>query len=212
MAAAVILIPEMLSGPRRAPTPTAAAAKPGEANLKRYTIDLQPAPSAAESPVTPTVIEEPAPPPEDVPAAGPEPADTTVAPPAGEPAQQPQAETAVAAATPDVQPEQSIPQPAVTTPVPAAETPQAAATPAPEPSSGRRWAVQLIAYDKREQAQRMAEDLRSNNIAAFVMPVQGKNGTLYRVRVGPFTARAEAEDALRKLKAVSSGAAIVAQP
>jgi cell division protein FtsN len=42
--------------------------------------------------------------------------------------------------------------------------------------------------------------------------VETKTGTLYRVRVGPFMARAEAEDALRKLKAVSSGATIVAQP
>ena len=58
----------------------------------------------------------------------------------------------------------------------------------------------------------MAEDLREGNYAAFVMPVQSGKSTLYRVRVGPFVTRAEAEDALHKLKMVTSDPAIVAQP
>jgi DedD protein len=215
MAMAVILIPEMLSGPRRAPAP---AAKQDEGNLKRYTIDLQASTPAAQSPATPTVIEEPAPPPEEAPAAGSETAGSTAMAPASElleqQGEQREAEPAAPATPPglDQPPTRQEPVPIA---VPAADTPTRPAeseSAVPPLTAAGRWAVQLIAYDKREQAQRMAEDLRSSNIAAFVMPVQTKAGTLYRVRVGPFTARPEAEDALRKLKAVSSGATIVAQP
>ena len=213
MAAAVILIPEMLSGPRRAAPPAPTPAKPDERNLKRYTIDLESETAAKDASTTATVIEEPAPPPEeslpsDVATESAEPVATEQrqTPPAVLPAEDVPA-AAVAAAT-----EEPLPvQPSVEQ-APAAAAPASQAEASATPTAGRRWAVQLIAYDRREQAQRMAEDLRSGNIAAFVMPVETKTGTLYRVRVGPFMARAEAEDALRKLKAVSSGATIVAQP
>src|ERR1044071_2880247 len=75
MAAAVILIPEMLSGPRRAPAnaPAPAPAKPDEHNLKRYTIDFEAATAAKEeAPATATVIEEPSPPAEEPVTADPE--------------------------------------------------------------------------------------------------------------------------------------------
>jgi len=219
MAAAVILIPEMLSGPRRAPAPSASPAEKAEGSLKRYTIDLEPAtmPPPAESLATPTVIEEPAPPPEDV---TPDPTpNTTAAAPQGEhvePSQAEPAELAAATTEPRPQPVESTPQPELAAPSPspaaATQAPQIAPPSAAAPATGRRWAVQLIAYDKREQAQRMAEDLRSSNIAAFVMPVAAKTGTLYRVRVGPFMTRAEAEAAVPKLRAVSTDPTVVAQP
>jgi DedD protein len=209
MAAAVILIPEMLSGPRRAPAPAAPLVKEGEGSLKRYTVDLGPA--TTDSPTTATtIIEEAAPPPEDVPAEPVEQPDLSAVTPEVEQGELPTAQPADAtpAAAEPLQLAESPPQVEPTAPSVPIPADQPQAVPA-----GRRWAVQLIATDKREQAQRMAEDLRNGNMAAFVMPVETKTGaTLYRVRVGPFMSRAEAEDALRKLKAVSSIATIVAQP
>jgi cell division septation protein DedD len=69
-----------------------------------------------------------------------------------------------------------------------------------------------MATVSREDAQREAEDLREGNYAAFVMPVQSRGSTMYRVRVGPFADRAQAEAALRKLKAVRTNAIVVAHP
>jgi cell division septation protein DedD len=69
-----------------------------------------------------------------------------------------------------------------------------------------------MATASREEAQREAEDLRNGNYAAFVMPVQSGRSTLYRVRVGPFMERAQADEALRKLKSVRSNPIVVAQP
>lgn len=230
MAMAVILIPEMLSGPRRAPAPPVApTAERSEANLKRYTIDLNGDPKGDREGTQ-------------QPAAIPETSNIEAAPPPAEevsPAELPSEELTPAedsATTAPVPPEvvtESPPQessaaapvatPALapvvkTDPVPpparSEARPQSAVPVAPVPATGstRRWAVQLIAYDNRERAQRMAEDLRESNYAAFVMPVQSATGTLYRVRVGPFATRAEADNALRKLKTVTSDPTVVAQP
>jgi DedD protein len=210
VAAAVILIPEMLSGPRRPPvsTQTKAAPEKGEGSLKRYTIDLDGPSPAVQSP---QVIEAPAPPPEDVPreqettSAISEAATQETVP--ADPA--PEQPLAADTATPDEQP-----PPVPTAEAPAIETlpPSAVQPPAPAPAGTRRWAVQLMASTSREEAQREAESLRSSNYAAFVMPVQSGRATLYRVRVGPFTERAQAEDALRKLKTFRSNPIVVAQP
>src|SRR5688572_19964333 len=65
MAAAIILIPEMLSGPKRDERPATAQA-PSDAPLKTYTIDLNRSPGASTTPV-----EERAPPPDEEPSAPP---------------------------------------------------------------------------------------------------------------------------------------------
>jgi DedD protein len=231
MAMAVILIPEMLSGPRRAPAPQVApTAERSEANLKRYTIDLNGDlngdPNGDREETLPAAVPETsnieaAPPPaEEVPPAEPPPEELPPAEDSAAPAPVPSE-----AITESPQQESSAAPVATPVPAPVAKTdpvppparsearPQAApVAPAPAPGSTRRWAVQLIAYDNRERAQRMAEDLRESNYAAFVMPVQAATGTLYRVRVGPFATRAEADNALRKLKTVTSDPTIVAQP
>jgi DedD protein len=215
MAMAVVLIPEMLSGPRRPPAPAPAqpAAERNEANLKRYTIELNgPQPSAA-APETSNIVEDPVPPPEDVPEAAAEPAASVPAPVETTP---PAEETpAPVAADPPPPVQAAADNPPSAPAVAAAETPAPAKSPpaaAPSGTSTRRWAVQLMATASREEAQREAEDLRNGNYAAFVMPVQSGRSTLYRVRVGPFMERAQAEDALRKLKSVRSNPIVVAQP
>ena len=222
MAAAVILIPEMLSGPRRPATPQPVVtpdkeADPGEGTRKRYTIDMQRPEPPAEVASGSTVIEEPAPPPEDIVEIEPQ-AQTPPPPAETDAASSPPPET-VAATEPAPQPTAEPPAPTPTPAAAVAESPPPTAKPAPAaatPAAERRWAVRLIAFsaDKRAEAQRMAEDLRDSNLAAFVLPVQTKNGTLYSVRIGPFAKREEAEAALRsnKVKAVSTSPEVVTQP
>ncbi len=62
MAAAVILIPEMLSGPDRNSESEPAAQARSDAPIKTYTIDLSQSPSAQP---TPSVVDNRAPPPEE---------------------------------------------------------------------------------------------------------------------------------------------------
>lgn len=58
----------------------------------------------------------------------------------------------------------------------------------------------------------MVEDLSGSGHTAFVMPVKSGTNTLYRVRVGPFSDRAAANDALASIKKRVANAAVVAHP
>ena len=208
MAAAIILIPEMLSGPDRASESEPAAQARGDAPIKTYTIDLSHSPSAQP---TPSAVDNRAPPPE-------EPAAATAAPPteqssgaqpAGDDQAKPEAPQPTASTAPiapvttaPVVVEQPTAAPARTTPTPLASNTAA-------PTSGR-WAVQVGSYAREATAERLAKQLRDQGQRAFVMPVKSGGATLYRVRIGPMKDRASAEAALRDVK--SAGAAIVSHP
>ncbi|HKU16726.1 MAG TPA: SPOR domain-containing protein [Steroidobacteraceae bacterium] len=225
MAAAIILIPEMLSGPDRESQTEQPAHARNDAPIKTYTIDLNQAPGAQ---ATPAVVDDRTPPPEEPTAAQPaaqpdasaqvkpeapqQPAEQTPAPEEPQPAPQP----------PPARVEQ--PQPARTEPArPVVEPPTAtvAATPTPPqralasspaaPTSGR-WAVQVGSFSKEATAERLAKQLRDQGHDAFVMPVKSSGATLYRVRIGPLPDRASAEAALRNVKTLAPGAAVVAHP
>jgi len=235
VAAAVILIPEMLSGPRRQggdqPAPV-----DGQAPLKTYTIDLSksPATQAAAS----GAVDERAPP-----------AESAAMPPAAS-ATQPAAAVAQATAESDraklestaesapssatsasdtgpavaaeAAPQASSPQPASKSePAPTpAEPPQRAPSPSVAPASAgsssahsaNGWAVQLGSFSNQATAQRMVKDLRAKGNDAFVMPVKSGGGTMYRVRIGPLPDREAAAAALQRVKTLAPGAAIVAHP
>lgn len=208
MAAAVILIPEMLSGHRGSSTEPAAPQSRNDAPIKTYTIDLSH--SSSEQPPS-AVVENRAPPPEE-PAAE--------QPAAAQPAAGDQAKPEVPQQTAAVQPEPQ-PQPATQAPKPAVvEQPTAAASSAraplhplasgdDAPTSGR-WAVQVGTFSKEANAQRLVKELRDQGQSAFVMPLKSGGATLYRVRIGPMKDRAGAEAALRELK--SAGAKVVSHP
>lgn len=213
MAAAIILIPEMLSGPdREAPAPATQAKT--EAPLKTYTIDLQ----QQTKPATPAVVEERAPPPE-----AETPSEESSAPPRETPPSQaipePDARAPAATAmTAAVKPTESAPPAPRTTPVqtaaapspPVAQSTAPAATPAVMKTG--RWAVQLGSFSKEETARRLADEVRRAGHETFVMPVRSGSMTLYRVRVGPMNDRASADAALSALKAKAPGAAVVSHP
>jgi DedD protein len=205
MAAAIILIPEMLSGPDRDSEPEPAAQARGDAPIKTYTIDLSQSPGAQP---TPPVVDNRAPPPEEpaAPTAAPPTEQPSGAQPAGDDQAEPEtpqqtASTAPVAAAPAVV-EQPTAAPARTTPPPLASNSGA-------PTSGR-WAVQVGSYAREATAERIAKQLRDQGQRAFVMPVKSGGATLYRVRIGPMKDRASAEAALRDVK--SAGAAIVSHP
>lgn len=240
MAAAIILIPEMLSGPDEgrdadpgASAERSATAKSGEAGaqageaaahrstapIKTYTIDLSQSPGAT---VAANIDENRAPPSEDPPSplsAAPEsPATDAQAKP--EPPDEP---TRSAAATTEplvseAQAARSAPSAPVVEP-PTRTPPPAAASAPPRPlassvatptSSG--WAVQLGSFSKQSTAEKLASDVRAQGHDAFVMPVKSGAATLYRVRIGPMPDRASAEAALSSVKAKVPGAALVANP
>jgi len=113
--------------------------------------------------------------------------------------------------------------PATSTAAPEKPAVTPASRPADPPSSvasaagpsGAGWAVQVGSYSKQATAQQLVAQLRAHGDGAFIMPIQSRGATLYRVRVGPMKDRAGAEATLKRLKASStsmSGAAVVKHP
>jgi cell division septation protein DedD len=72
--------------------------------------------------------------------------------------------------------------------------------------------VQLGSFSSKATADKLAKDWDAKGLQAFVMPVKSGNNTLYRVRLGPFSDRGAADDALRKTGSQVAGAAVVAHP
>ena len=207
MAAAIIVIPEIIWRPREQP-PTKSAAPEGP--LKTYTIDLSRPPGSA-GPTQPAAQESTPPPPEVV-ATPTAPVQTTQVNPEVPPG-----------TTPPASGEQDEPKPAETNPIreprnvasapsTAPARPAAPLASVPSAPTSRGWAVQLGSFSKESTAQKLATDLKAGGYDAFVMPVKSGADTLYRVRVGPMAERSVAEVSLRKLKALVPGATIVAHP
>jgi len=103
---------------------------------------------------------------------------------AGPPPAPPADEPAAAAPAPAARP------PAARPAAPAAAGP-AAAEPAP-PAAGE-VVIQVLSSRDREQAQSMVERLLASGRDAYLSPVESGGQTLYRVRIGPFADRAQAQ-------------------
>jgi DedD protein len=105
--------------------------------------------------------------------------------------------------------EQPAPPPAAVQPREAAEKP-AASKPAASPvrvadagaadAPGQGYAVQLAALNSRTEADAMAERLSSKGYAAYVVAPAGGTPAVYRVRVGTFSTRREAETIATRLE------------
>lgn len=235
MAAAIILIPEMLSGPGRdsaEPQEQTTGEGGNETGIKTYTIDLSQSPGAQpampvettdnRAPPPEVVASETAPPPEQ-PQPQVMPESRPVAPTEA-PEQRPPAPAATVAETPRPEPRAETPRPTPPAPKPAPQKtePRAVASsqPAPRsspsaassPTTGKGWAVQLGSYSSEATATRLMNEWRGKGQSAFVMPVSTGSKTLYRVRIGPSKDRAGAEAVLKTVKASIPGAAVVAHP
>jgi DedD protein len=193
----VLLVPELLTGPRGADAPGTAA----EEGMRRYTIDLNaanpPAPPV-ESPASPAV-------------ALPQPASADVlakpgdaAEPAAVPAAAaPQPATVASAAT--VTPAAAQAPPPAPAPAPRVE----ASKPAPATAGPGSFVVQLGSFASRDNADRLVRDMTAKGFAAFVAPIRSGDHDLYRVRVGPTRDRAQAEALAAQLRRVGQSGSIV---
>ena len=90
---------------------------------------------------------------------------------------------------------------------------QSAPTHAP-PSADRRasrgsFVVQLGTFGNRENADRLVRDMTAKGFAAFVAPTTTNGHELYRVRVGPTRDRASAEALAAQLRRVGQSGSIV---
>lgn len=237
----VLLVPELLTGPgRSAPAAAVTKSAEGEgAQMRSYTINLAdgaakaaaPGPSSA-APIAPL----PAPAPSgDAPASA-----EGSAQPEGSAAPNEAAAADAKASTPGPSPESSssaassdstVPKPL---PAPAKEpAKRPAAAEAPEPSApprtpstkvasadpaparpvatGTGFAVQVGSFASRENAERLARELKGKGFAATVSPGSGKK-RLWRVRVGPEPDRAAAAALGARLRAQGQSGAVVPYP
>jgi DedD protein len=62
------------------------------------------------------------------------------------------------------------------------------------------FAVQIAALNVRSEADAMAKRLSSKGYAAFVLPPANGTPAVYRVRIGPFTTRREADSVAARLQ------------
>jgi DedD protein len=222
VAAAVILIPEMLSGPDRSAPAAPDAAPASSGAMKTYSIDLSRSPSAAQS------VPDQAPPPEAL-----LPSESTIRQPLPdeampeslggaepEPVQSPErivevpspstlSPTVPAATARDDQKRPPSTEPAAQE-KPAEVTKEAAKEASRVPAAG--WVVQVGSFASQATAARLAKDLRAEGFESFVMPVKSAGATLYRVRVGPTPDRDAAHRALTRLKTRAPAAAVVRHP
>ena len=114
------------------------------------------------------------------------------------------AEHAAGAHTPTVaETPAPVPQVAVAPP------PQRASAPAPRAANGD-WIVQLGSFGEEGNARRLAERARTFGYAAEVSSYRSNGKTLYRVRVGPATTRAQADAKASALRAHGIESQVVA--
>ena len=189
----VLLVPELLTGPRSADAPGTAA----EDGMRRYTIDLNAANPSAPPPDAQVAS----------PVALPQPASEEPLAKPGDAAEPASAAPAAVGATPVAQapPQVQVQQPAAA-PAPLVEAPKPARATPVEPGS---FAVQLGSFSSRDNADRLVRDMTAKGFAAFVAPIKSGDRMLYRVRVGPTRDRPQAEALAAQLRRIGQSGAIV---
>lgn len=82
----------------------------------------------------------------------------------------------------------------------------------PSPRSGGSWTATAGSYREPRNAEQVAEALRAQGFDVEIEPVTVRGQTFYRVRAGTFAAKAEAEDAARKIQAAGYPSQVLAEP
>ena len=178
----VLLVPELLTGPRALPSPT--PAQPDQAPMRSYTMDLRESPHTNVAPVAPSTTAPPAREPAPPVSSAPEP--PPGAPPALAPAPAPEP-------TPAEHPAALAPRVRATAPTPA---------PAHVADHGSAaWTVQLATFSSRENATRLVAGLKSHGFTGSISQTTRSGHNLFRVRVGAERDRAAAQRLLGRLKA-----------
>ncbi len=124
-------------------------------------------------------------------------------PPAAQPAQKPETApaTTVAQTAPETTP--AAPKPEAQPSPPTIQTPQAAQAPTPSPAApkGRQYAIQVASLKDAKSAGIIRDKFRSKGYPAYTQEavVEGR-GQWYRVRIGPYDNRSQAENDLARLQ------------
>ena len=111
-----------------------------------------------------------------------------------------------------------LPEPVVEQAQPAEKTPpqqapqQADVRPQPAASATGMWAVQLGSFSNKENAEKLAADLRKQGYAAFLSQLTTGNGQLHRVRIGPQKDREAAEEMAARLAKVGHKGQVLPHP
>jgi DedD protein len=207
VALAVLVVPELLSGPKpnAAPAPGLPAAAPEP--IRNVTVDL-----TTSKPPTNSELEPAAPQAASAAAAAPASSATSAA-------NLPAAQTSAANAAPIPAPRSSAASTSAPSSAPAKpETRQAAArrvavesTAASPTSTGLRfWSVQLGSFASRANADNLTRQVKGQGFSVFVLPGGSGNSVRYRVRVGPLSDRESAERMAAKLKSLGHVGSLVA--
>lgn len=214
VAALIIIVPEMFSGPDRAPATDATPAADASAGPQMRTYDMVLDRPAGQEPAQETL----APRPVAQTAAGQvslaaEPvADAVAEAPAGPMPAEP-APDVVARETPAEPRRESPPPVAAPKPTAAAPGPPAISAPAPATAApSGRWWVQLGRFSERENAERLALELRraGYNISLSQIRADGKELTL--VRAGPVADRTAATAMQKRLSAAGHSGSFLVPP
>jgi DedD protein len=100
------------------------------------------------------------------------------------------------------------PEPVERKPSPTAIEPAASAA----ASATGMWAVQLGSFSSKENAEKLAADLRKQGYAAFLSQLQTADGVMHRVRIGPQKDRESAEAMATRLSRVGHNGKVVPHP
>jgi DedD protein len=199
---AVVLVPELLSGPKQSVSGQPAATGPRA--TRTYTIDLggttstssslesgQEAVAGQESPELPIVEPRPVPPRESEPVADTGSGAAVTTPPA--PAIPPATAAASDASSrvPDAVSEPDEPEPQ------------------PAPAAKVGYSVQVGAFGSEATARKLSGELVAAGFPAYISPLTRSGKTLHRVRVGPAGDRAEADRIAARLKTRGLPVAVV---
>ncbi len=82
----------------------------------------------------------------------------------------------------------------------------------PPASTTGMWAVQLGSFSNKDNAEKLAADLRKQGYAAFLSQLQTDAGQLHRVRIGPQKDRESAEAMAGRLLKVGHEGQVVPHP
>ena len=202
----VLVVPELLSGPVPLPATFRLPANAPEP-VRNVTVDL----ATSKAPEPPTL---------DAPAASTAAASTAAASSVAVSSAAASSDAASSAAATPSAAAPASPSAAAPASSPAAATssapveiaqppPTSPATAAKPATAGHTWAVQLGSFVSRENADKLARQLRAQGFAVYVSPGGSGSSLRYRVRIGPMPDRAVAAQTVAKLKSLGQVASLV---
>lgn len=185
----VLIVPELLSGPKPAARAPAAVAGGPVEPVRNVTVDL------ATSKATPA---------EDLASAAAS-SSTPASPPSITTLKAQQPTQPAQAAQPALEKEASPPNGPLLTPKPGAVRETASVE-----GSHHSWAVQIGSFASRAHAEKQMHRLKAHDSSVYVSSSGNGSSSRYRVRIGPFADRAAAEKVMMRLRKEGQSASLVA--